>query len=83
MLLVGNTSCFLSYVSKCVCKISVVQMFILKDIVYTCTDKHASTKLQDMLSGGLILFSMVLKLFSFFLDQSSFNVALKSIHHKN
>lgn len=66
MLLVGNTSCFLSYASKCVCKISVVQMFILKDIVYTCTDKHASTKLQDMLSGGLILFSMVLKLFSFF-----------------
>lgn len=30
------------------------------------TESHASTKLQDMLSGGLILFSMVLKLFPFF-----------------
>lgn len=69
-----------------VCKISVVQMFILKDIVYTCTGmklKACFNKVARQAQWMFDIVSMVLKRFPF-LDQSSFNVALKSIiQHKN
>lgn len=69
-----------------VCKISVVQMFILKDIVYTCTGMKLKACFNRVARQAQWMFdfvSMVLKRFPF-LDQSSFNVALKSIiQHKN
>lgn len=69
-----------------VCKTSVVQMFILKDIVYTCTGmklKACFNKVARQAQWMFDFVSMVLKRFPF-LDQSSFNVALKSIiQHKN
>lgn len=61
-------------------------MFILKDIVYTCTGMKLKACFNKVARHAQWMFdfvSMALKRFPF-LDQSSFNVALKSIiQHKN